>query len=145
MVFDHKLVESWDRADAVDRWRPREYDLDAVRPHAGELIQLPDGREVAVPHDRYAIADMLDLGEDMRRDEDRRAVAAGVTNQPVELLLVQRIEPARRLVEDEQGGLRRKREKERQLLLVAVRVLAVLATEIEVETFRDGLDLAVGL
>src|SRR5438552_2917509 len=56
---------------------------------------------------------------------------------------MQRIESARRLVEDEQGGLWREREKQRQLLLVAVRVLAVFAAKIEIETFRHCLDLAV--
>src|SRR6266852_357796 len=48
-------------ADAIDGWRPREHDLDAVRPHAGELVKLPDRREVPLAHDADAIADVLDL------------------------------------------------------------------------------------
>src|SRR2546428_7326754 len=80
----------------------------------------------------------------MRRDEDRRATGPCVANQSVELLLVKRIKSARWLVEDEERRLRRERQEQPQLLLVAVRVLAVLATEIEIETFRDGFDLTVG-
>jgi len=64
--------------------------------------------------------------------------------EAIELLLVQRIEPARGLVEDEEGRPRSEREEQGQLLLVAVRVFAVLAAEIEIEPFRDGLDVAVG-
>ena len=79
----------------------------------------------------------------MRRDEDRGPTGSRVANQTVELLLVQRIESARGLVEDEQRRLRREREEEGELLLVPVRVLAVLATEIEIESFRDRLDVAV--
>src|SRR5438093_8202697 len=56
---------------------------------------------------------------------------------------MQRIESARRLVEDEQGRLWREREEQCELLLVAVRVLAVLAAEVEIEPLRDSLDLTV--
>src|SRR5207245_2629686 len=95
-------------------------------------------------HDANAIADVLHLGEHVRRDEDRRAAGASIADQPVELLLMQGIETARRLVEDQRGRPRRERKQERDLLLVAVRVLAVLATEVEIKSFCDGLDLAAG-
>src|SRR5438105_6852302 len=143
VIFDGDLLESGDRADTIERRRPREHDLDAMRPHARELVKLPDGGEVPIADDAYAIADVLDLGQNVRRDEDRRAPAARVANKPVELLLMERVKPACRLVEDEQGGLWCEREEQRELLLVAVRVLAVLAAKIEIETPRDCLDLAV--
>ena len=120
MIFDCDLLESGDRANAVERGRAREHDLDSVRAHAGELVKLPDGGEVPLADDADAIADVLDLRQNVRRDEDRRAPAASVTNKPIELLLMQRVEPARGLVEDEQGRLWREREEQRQLLLVAV-------------------------
>jgi hypothetical protein len=51
---------------------------------------------------------------------------------------VERVESARRLVEDEESRRRGKSEEERELLLVAVRVLAVLAAEVEIEPLRDA-------
>ncbi len=144
MICDDDLFEPGDTADALYRRHPRELDLDAMRPHPRELVELADRGEVALAHYPDSIADVLDLGKDVRRDEEGSATSAGVADQPVKLLLVKGIESARWLVEDEQPRLRRERQEQRQLLLVAVRVLAVLPTEVEIETFRDRLDLIVG-
>ncbi len=72
-----------------------------------EVLQVRDPDEPAGAKDSDPVADMLDLGEDMRRKE------------LVELLLVQRIEPARRLVEDEEIGLVHEGEQDSELSLVA--------------------------
>src|SRR5438552_11007741 len=144
VILDLDLFESGDRTDALDRWRLREHYLHPMRSHTRELVELTDRSQVALAHDPNPIAHVLHLGEDMRRDEDRRATDPGIADQPVELLLVERIESARWLVEDEQCRLRRECQEQGQFLLVAVRVLAVLATEVEIETFRDRLHLAVG-
>ena len=68
---------------------------------------------------------MLDLRQDVRRDEDRGSAGARVAHEPVELLLVQWIETAGGLVEHQQRRTRRERQEQRELLLVPVRVLAV--------------------
>src|SRR5437773_3979495 len=88
---------------------------------------------------------MLDLGEDVRRKKGRRARIAGLTKQLVELLLVQRVEAAGRLVEDEQLRPVHEGEHDAELLLVAARVFAKAAAEVQVEAFGDvAHDLGVG-
>src|SRR2546423_10965491 len=75
VIFDSELIESGYPANTLDRRRSGEHDLDTMRAHAGELIELANGREMPFAHDPDPIADMLDLGEYVRRDEDRRAAA----------------------------------------------------------------------
>src|SRR2546423_1756446 len=72
-----------------------------------------------------------------------RSASRRVADQSVEVLLVQGIEAARGLVQDQEVRLGREGEQERELLLVPVRVLAVLAPEVQVEALRDGLDVSV--
>src|SRR5260221_11354556 len=114
-----------------------------MRADPRELVEPADGCEVAFGHDPDAVADVFDLREDVRRDEHRRGARSRVSDELVELLLMQRVEPARRLVEDQERGLRGDREQQREVLLVAVRVLAVLAPEVEVELLRDRFDVGV--
>ena len=91
MIFDDGLFEPGDTADSLYRRHPRELDLDAMRPHPRELVELTDRREVALAHYPDSIADVLDLGKDVRRDEEGSATSAGVADQPVKLLLVKGI------------------------------------------------------
>jgi len=88
------------------------------------------------------IADVLDLRQDVRRKEHRRTVVTRVPKQPVKLLLVQRVEAAGRLVEDEQVRPVHESEEDAELLLVAARVLAEPAAQVEVETLGDGANEA---
>ena len=74
----------------------------------------------------------------MRRKEHRRPARARLADQLVEDLLVQRIESPGGLVEDEQRRPMHEREDEQQLLLVAMRVLAVTPAEIEVEPLGEA-------
>ena len=80
-----------------------------------------------------AVAGPLDLGQDVAREEDRPALGARLADQLVERLLDERIEPGRRLVEDEQLGPVLEGDDEPDLLLVALRVLLELARRVEVE------------
>src|SRR4029077_746158 len=66
-----------------------------------------------------------------------------LAHQCVELLLVQRVEAARRLVQDQQIGPVHEGQQDRELLLVSARVLAKPAAEVEVETLRDRADVAL--
>src|SRR5437868_11691830 len=99
--------------------------------------------QLAGTQDADAIAHVLHLGQDMRGTEDRGAALLSLTQQVVALLLVQRVEAARRLIEDQQVGLVHESEQDPELLLVAARVLAKSAVQVEVEPLRDGADLAL--
>src|SRR5207248_6395458 len=111
----------------------REFDLHVMDANPSQLVELRDADESPIANDPDAIADMLDLGQDMRREKDRRAVVPGLAQQGVELLLVQRVEAAGRLVEDEKVRPVHEREHDRELLLVAARVFAKAPAEVEVE------------
>jgi hypothetical protein len=66
VAFDRDLFKAGDRAETLNwRWS-REHDFDAMCAHAGEVVELSDGREMALTHDADTIAEMLDLGEDVR-------------------------------------------------------------------------------
>ena len=69
------------------------------------LAQALDGVDVDQPaaaDDRHPIRNVLHLVERVRRQEDRRARGDRFAQQGPELLLEDRIETARRLVEHEQ-------------------------------------------
>ena len=83
------------------------------------------------------VAGLLDLGQDVARQEDRPALRLRLADEVVERLLDERIESGRRLVEDEQLRPVLERDDEPDLLLVALRVLAELATRIDVEALDE--------
>ena len=104
-----------------------------VETEAVELRQVGDPHEPPRADDPHLVADVLDLGEDVRREEYRGAAVALFAQQAVELLLVQRVEPARGLVEDEQVRRVHEGEDDAELLLVAARVLAKAPAQVQVE------------
>jgi hypothetical protein len=67
---------------------------------------------VPVPNDRYPLARPLDLGQIVRRHEDRSALVAQLAQHSFERALNQRVEPIGRLVEHQQRwvGLDGRRE-----------------------------------
>ena len=64
--------------------------------------------------DADAVGDVLHLVERVRREEDGAAVGGGLAQQRPELGLEQRVEPARRLVEDSELGPVHERLHERR-------------------------------
>ena len=106
----------------------------------GEVAQrldTVDSDQPAVADDRDAIARLLDLGQDVAREEDRPALCLRLADELVERLLDERIEARRRLVEDQQVRPVLERDDEADLLLVALRVLLELATRVEVEALDE--------
>ena len=82
--------------------QPRvEVDLDAPGTHADELREGPDRGKRPLADDPDVIAYVLDLGQHVRRKEHRRPGIPSFADELVEDLLMQRIEPAGRLVEDQ--------------------------------------------
>src|SRR5205807_9765931 len=98
----------------------------------GEQVR-PDGADVgdAVPRSRVH-------WNDVRRKKNCRPGLACFVQEGVELLLDQRVEPARRLVEDQKLGPVHEGQHDAELLLVAAGVFPVAAAEVEVESFGEG-------
>src|SRR5258708_2948662 len=103
----------------------------------GSVFYLRDGHEAARPDDAHAVADVLDLREDVRRKEHCRATFSRFVQKLVELLLIERVEPAGGLVEDQQLRPVHESEEDAELLLVAAGVFAESPAQVEVEALRD--------
>src|SRR5438105_1134902 len=114
-----------------------EFVLHVVNPDPRQLTELRHLDQPACAKDANPVADVLDLRQNVRREKDRRAGIARFAQELIELLLVQGIEPARRLVEDEQVWPVHEREEDAELLLVAARVFAESSVEVKVEAFGD--------
>ena len=94
--------------------------------------------------DPDAIAYVLDLGQHVRRKEHRRPRIPSFADELVEDLLMQRIEPAGRLVEDQHRRTVHERDHQKELLFVPVRVLAIPAAKVEVESLGEAGDHCLG-
>src|SRR5579859_1870555 len=109
-------------------------------PGARAVLHFRDRHEATRADDAHPVAYELDLRQDVRGKEYRRATVSRFVQQAVELLLVERVEPAGGLVEDQQVRLVHESEKDAELLLVAAGVFAESAAQIEVETLGDVAD-----
>ena len=94
------------------------------RADAEPLLDVRDlalGEHLAAVDDRDRGAQLLELGEDVRRDEDRLAEAAQLAQQLAELDAGPRVEAGRRLVEEQHQRVVDERVGEAQPLLHAAR------------------------
>ena len=112
---------------------PAEDELDLVVGEVAQRLGPIDAGELAAADDRDAVARLLDLGQDVRAQEDGAALFLGLADDRVELLLDERVEAGRRLVEEQQVGPVLEGDDQADLLLVALRVLAELARRIDLE------------
>src|SRR3954447_10599520 len=94
-----------------------------LRPQLGDR-GLPE--QLAAAHDGRMRADLLDLGEQVGRGEDRRTVACEVADQMPDLACSLRVESVGRLVQHEQLPALHQRDRDRQPLPHAQRVRADL-------------------
>ena len=85
----------------------REPDIDPLARAAAQLVDRPERDDRCRPAARRRGRRPAGPRSDVRREEDRRAGRARLAHQPEELVLHERIEPVRRLVEHEQLGFRR--------------------------------------
>ena len=117
-LLDLDRNDSGERREAVPRRdRTREYGMDdgcAGQP-AAELRRRALGHDPPPVDDENAVADRLDLGQDVRR-EQHGAIPTEVANRLADLDDLDRVEPDRRLVEDEDPGLVHERSGERRAL-----------------------------
>ena len=79
-----------------------------------ELVERAVDDQFAALEDRDAIGGPFDLTDLMRREQDGRAVGGGVDDEVEHVALVDRIETARRLVEDQDARPNREREHQRE-------------------------------
>src|SRR5205823_13556805 len=96
-------------------------DLEAL--DAPQLADAADADDLSFPHDLHARAGLRDLAGNVRGKKDGSAFLPRLFGHAVELLLVQGIEAARRLVEDEDARAVHEGLDEDDLPLVPGRVL----------------------
>ena len=87
---------------AVARARPQPNDR--PQPRAG-LVDAAVERDLALGDDRDPLAQPLGMGDDVGREDDRRAGVGLAADQLLEPALVDRVEPGEGLVEDDQARL----------------------------------------
>ena len=112
---------------------PTEAQLDLVVGEVTQRLDTIDHGQPTLADDGHPVAGLLDLAEDVARQEDRPAVGLGLADDLVEGLLDERVEAGRRLVEDEQVRPVLERDDEPDLLLVALRVLLELPARVDVQ------------
>ena len=128
-------------------------DADAVnRPDPQPALDVGDpalGEDLAAVDDRHRRAQLLELGKDVGRDEDRLAQRPQLAQQLAQLDAGPRVEARRRLVEQQHARVVDQRVREAQPLLHAARqalhVGVALGAEVhEVEQVADHPPPAVG-
>ncbi len=109
-------------------WAPVRWRSSSQRPlvHQPALAQDPD-----------PVAQGLDLAQDVGREEDRLAALLGLAGGVAEGDLHQRVEPARRLVEQQQVGPGREGRDQLHLLAVALREGPDLLAGVELEAVHE--------
>ena len=119
--------------ECIGRWGLCERRFHGRERPAAQVVDRIDELEPSFSDEADPIRDVLHLGQDVRREEDRPATADDLRDELVERLLHERIEPTRRLVEHEQVGVVHERLDETDLLPVPARELLDPAAEVEVE------------
>ena len=122
-----------------------------AHPEAGhalteQVLDAPRGQQPALPQDAHRVADLLDLGEDVRAQQDRGPGLAELADEVADLADPGRVEAVGGLVEDEQVGLLHQGRRDRQALLHPQRVgVDVLAGAVgQAHLGQRGGDLLAG-
>src|SRR2546425_1526761 len=123
------------------RHRLSKRDRDLVALDFCELVDPADADETSLADDADARAGLLDLTQDVRGEKDCVSFIARLPDHGIELLLVQWVQPAGRLVEDEDAGPVHESLDQHDLALVASRVLPKLAAGVEVEAIDQLLEV----
>src|SRR5581483_1281459 len=113
--------------------RRRERNLDLMDLQVVERADFGHAHQLSVADDADAVAGALNLAEDVRGEENRLAGGARLGHHPVELELVERVEPAGRLIQNQQPRVVHEGLDQANLLLVAARILLELLAQVEVQ------------
>ena len=127
------------------RRRAGERDLDRLGAEVAQLGQRALVHQPAGPEDPDAVAQRLDLAEDVGGEEHRLAALLGLGDAVAKRHLHQRIEAAGGLVEQQQVGACSERRDQLHLLAVALRQRAHLLAGVELEALDQRVPIrAVG-
>src|SRR6478609_1218243 len=99
--------------------------------------------ELALAEDADPITQRLDLAEDVRREKHGTSVRTGLGDRVAERGLHQRVQSARRFVEDQKLRAGREGGDQLDLLPVALGVVTNPLVRLEVEPFDQRLTVAI--
>ncbi len=135
--LDHQVLEPRDgvKLRAGDVFR--EPDLDPLSGSTAKLLDGPLDHDPPGSQDGDAVGRPLDLAQDVRGEKHRGPAVACLGDHGQELVLHQRIEPAGRLVEDQEVGPWRERQEQGDLSSVARREVAGGPIEIDLQALGD--------
>src|SRR5256886_3418263 len=91
-------------------------DLEVVAAASRDLGDRAARDELALLDDQYAVADLLDLVQEMAREEHAAVLAGELANELANLALPRRIQAVRRLVEDHESRICEKRRRDAEPL-----------------------------
>ena len=147
VIVGHELAHPGQRFEGARRDRAGEPELDLVMGQVTEPLDRVELHDPPLADDRDPVAALLDLGQDVARQEDGATVADRLTQGLEERLLDERVETRRRLVEDQQLGPVLEGDDHPDLLLVALAVLPEAPADIQLEAVDQrrlvrGIDAA---
>jgi hypothetical protein len=102
-----------------------------------QLRQRPRLDGTTGAHDADPVAERLDLGEDVARQQDRATPLPGLAHAGLEDLLHERVQARGRLVQQQQLDVGGERCDQRDLLPVALGVRAVLPSGVQLEPLQQ--------
>src|ERR1700730_16365800 len=137
MVVRLDMIDSGRGADRLQWNVSGKFDLDLAVPNLVQILEPGRPRQPPAADDADPVADVLDLRQDVGREKDRCALCFRFSAHVVELLLVERVEPAGRLVENEHPRTVHETEDDGELLLVTPGIIAEALREIKVETLAN--------
>src|SRR5438477_2585572 len=134
-----------ERAQAIERAVLESRGAHADGVSGKEVAECSDLDDAALVDDRDAIADLFDLGQQMRVEEHRRATCLQRPDDLTHVVAADRVEGARRLVEEDERGVAEERDAEAEPLLHALRVAgdAVVGAIREADDAEGVLDLGI--
>src|SRR5450755_450553 len=103
--------------------------------HAADTHQLP------LTDNAHAVAGLLHLAQDVRGKKDRAARITRLNDHARKLLLIDGVQAAGRLVQDEKARAVHKGLNEADLALVAAGILTELAAEVQIEALDEQLEI----
>jgi len=107
---------------------------------AGEVPQLGERaslRHTSHPDDAQPVAQRFDLGQDVAGEQHRSALGLHLADAVLKHRLHQRVESRRRLVQQQELGVRRQGRHQSHLLPVPFRIGARLLRRVQLKTFEE--------
>src|SRR6266508_59844 len=140
-ILDADIPDARDPAQILTRAGTREADLDMPQGAPLQRRDLLDRDQPSLLDDPDPTGDVLDLIERVRGKKDRPPGGGALADQLLDVLLAEGVEPAGRLVEDQQLGIVHERRDDADLLLVSLGEVVDGPVELETEAIRELLDL----